>query len=92
MSYRKIPIAQDRDEVSTPAVAGFSAADVLLAGGAFEPSRAMLGSLTLPPVTAATAGFVAVVTTSHAIDAALEGRPGDAAAPMDAAVRAPRYM
>jgi hypothetical protein len=78
-------LAQERDELSTLAVAGFSVADVLLAGGAVELSRALLGSLTLPPVTADTAGFVAVVTTCHAIDAVLDGRPGDTGAAMDAA-------
>jgi len=83
--FLALRLAQERDEVSTLAVAGFSVADVLLAGGAFEPSRAKLGSLTLPPVTAETAGFVAVVTACHALAAVLDGRPGDAAAPMDAA-------
>ncbi|MGH3824535.1 MAG: helix-turn-helix domain-containing protein [Pseudonocardiaceae bacterium] len=83
--FLALRLAQERDEVGTLAVAGVSVADVLLAGGALEPSRAMLGSLTLPPVTADTAGFVAVVTTCHAIDAVLDGRTGDAAAPMDAA-------
>ena len=83
--FLALRLAQERNEVSTLAVAGFSVADVLMAGGAFELSRATLGSLTLPPVTADTAGFVAVVTTSHAIDAVLDGRPGDATAPMDAA-------
>jgi len=83
--FLALRLAQERDEVSTLAVAGFSVADVLLAGGAVELSRTMLGSLTLPPVAADTAGFVAVVTTSHAIDAVLDGRPGDAAAAMDAA-------
>lgn len=83
--FLTLRLAQERDEVGTLAVAGFSVADVLMAGGAFELSRAMLGSLTLPPVTADTAGFVAVVTTSHAIDAVLDGRTGDATAPMDAA-------
>jgi DNA-binding Xre family transcriptional regulator len=83
--FLALRLAQERDEVSTLAVAGFSVADVLLAGGAFELSRAKLGSLTLPAVTADTAGFVAVVTTSHAIDAVLDGRTGDAASPMAAA-------
>ena len=78
--FLALRLAEERDEVRTLAVAGFSVADVLLAGGAFELSRAKLGSLTLPPVTANTAGFVALVTTSHAIDAVL-----DAAAPMAAA-------
>ncbi|MGH4014487.1 MAG: helix-turn-helix domain-containing protein [Pseudonocardiaceae bacterium] len=83
--FLTLRVAQERDEVSTLAVAGFSVADVLLAGGAFEPSRARLESLTFPPVAADTAGFVAVATVCHALAAVLGGRPGDAAAPMDAA-------
>jgi len=83
--FLALRLAQERDEVGTLAVAGFSVADILIAGGAFELSRATLGSLTLPPVTADTAGFVALVTACHAIAAVLEGRPGEAAAPMDAA-------
>jgi hypothetical protein len=83
--FLTLRLAQERDEVGTLAVAGFSVADVLMARGAFQLSRAVLGSLTLPPVTADTAGFVAVVTACHAIDAVLDGRRGDAAAPMDAA-------
>jgi hypothetical protein len=83
--FLALRLAQERDEVGTLAVAGFSVADILIAGGALELGRATLGSFTLPPVTADTAGFVAVVTTCHAIGAVLEGRPGDAVAPMDAA-------
>ncbi|HWR47591.1 MAG TPA: helix-turn-helix transcriptional regulator [Pseudonocardiaceae bacterium] len=84
--FLALRLAQERDEVGTLAVAGFSVADILIAGGALvELGRATLGSLTLPPVTAGTAGFVAVVTACHAIGAVLDGRPGDAVAPMDAA-------
>ncbi|MGH3868017.1 MAG: helix-turn-helix domain-containing protein [Pseudonocardiaceae bacterium] len=79
-------LAQERDEVSSLAVAGFGVADILIFGGALEPGRAMLDSLILPPVTAGTAGFVAVATGCHAVAVLLAGRPGEVAAPMDAAV------
>ncbi len=78
-------LAQERGEVTTLGMAGFAVADTLLAGGAFELGKIELDSLTLPPTTAATAGLVGVLTTSHAAAAALNGRPGDAAAAMDAA-------
>jgi hypothetical protein len=78
-------LAQERDEVTTLGVAGFAVAETLLNGGAFELGKTELGSLTLPPVTAATAGLVGVLTAVHAKTAALNGRPGEAAAAMDAA-------
>jgi len=78
-------LAQERDEVTTLGVAWFGVADTLLTGGALDLARAELDSLTLPPTTADTAGLVGLVTTSHAAAAALNGRPGDAAAAMDAA-------
>ncbi len=78
-------LAQERDEVTTLGMARFAVADTLLAGGAFELGKTELDSLTLPPTTAATAGLVGVLTTSHAAAAVLNGRPGDAAAAMDAA-------
>ncbi|MGH3934209.1 MAG: helix-turn-helix domain-containing protein, partial [Pseudonocardiaceae bacterium] len=78
-------LAQERDEVTTLAVAEFAVADVLLAGGALELGRAELDSLTLPPTTAATAGLVGLVTACHAMAAVLDRRYGDVAAPMDAA-------
>jgi transcriptional regulator with XRE-family HTH domain len=79
-------LAQERDEVSSLAVAEYSVADALIIGGALEPGRATLDSLTLPPITAGTAGFVATATGCHAAAAVLAGRPGEATAPMDAAV------
>ncbi len=78
-------LAREREEVTTLGMAGFGVADVLLSGGAFQLGRATLDSITLPPTTAETAGLVAVVTMDHAIAAALDKRPGDATAPMDAA-------
>jgi transcriptional regulator with XRE-family HTH domain len=78
-------LAQRRDEVTTLALAGFGVADVLLCGGVFDLGQAELDSLTLPPTTAGTAGLVGQLTAIHAVSAALNGRPGDVAAPMDAA-------
>ncbi|MGH3763947.1 MAG: helix-turn-helix domain-containing protein [Pseudonocardiaceae bacterium] len=78
-------LAQQRDEVTALGLAGFAVVDTLLSGGAFELGRAVLGSLTVPPVTADTAGLVAQLTMCHAQAAVLDGRPGDVAAPMDAA-------
>ena len=78
-------LAQQRDEVATLAHASFGVADVLLSGGAFPLGRAELDSITLPPTTADNAGFVAQVTALHAMAARLTGRPGEVAAPLDAA-------
>jgi transcriptional regulator with XRE-family HTH domain len=78
-------LARERDEVTTLGVAGVGVADALLHGGAFELGRAVLDSLTLPPATADTAGLVCQLTMCHAHAAVLDGRPGDVAAPLDAA-------
>ncbi len=78
-------LAQERGEVTTLGVAGFGVAETLLQGGAFELGNIELDSLTLPPTTVATAGLVGLLTTSHAAAAALNGRPDEAAAAMDAA-------
>ncbi|MGH3975667.1 MAG: helix-turn-helix domain-containing protein [Pseudonocardiaceae bacterium] len=80
-------LAQDRDEVTTLAVAEFAVADVLLSSGALELGRVKLDSLTLPPTTTATAGLVGLVTACHAMAAALDRRSGDVDAPMDAAAQ-----
>ena len=79
-------LAQEGNKVSSLAVAEYSVADALIIGGALDPGQAMLDSLTLPPITAGTAGFVATATGCHAAAAVLAGRPSEAAAPMDAAV------
>ncbi len=78
-------LAQQRDEVTTLGLAGFAVLDMLLTGGAFQLGQAELDSLTLPPTTADTAGLVGLVTAGHAVAAALDGRPDDVAAPMEAA-------
>ncbi|MGH3827449.1 MAG: helix-turn-helix domain-containing protein [Pseudonocardiaceae bacterium] len=78
-------LAQEHGAVSTLGVAGFAVAETLLNSGAFELGQVELDSLTLPPTTAATAGLVGVLTAVHANAAARNGRPGEAAAAMDAA-------
>ncbi|MGH4012427.1 MAG: helix-turn-helix domain-containing protein [Pseudonocardiaceae bacterium] len=78
-------LARERDEVTTLAVAGFGVVDVLLFDGAFRQGAAKLDSITLPPTTVETAGLSGLVTAEHATAAMLDGRPGDVAAPMEAA-------
>ncbi|MGH3427607.1 MAG: helix-turn-helix domain-containing protein, partial [Mycobacteriales bacterium] len=78
-------LAQERDDVTTIAVAGFSVADTLLSGGAIELGRIELDSITLPPTTTDTAGLVHYLIMSNAHAAVLGGRPGDATAPMNTA-------
>jgi transcriptional regulator with XRE-family HTH domain len=84
-AFLALRLAQERDEITTLAVGTFGVADVLIASGAFEPSRELLESIELPPITAETAGFAAVVTACHALSAVLQKRPADAVAPMDTA-------
>jgi len=76
-------LAQEHDEVTMLGMAGFAVADTLLIGGAFEPARAELDALMLPPITADTAGLVCWITMTHALAAVLDGQPNDAAAPME---------
>ena len=78
-------LAQECDEVTTLAVAGFGVIDVLQHEGGFELARSMLDSLTLPPATAQTAGLLCNLTLLHAHAAVLDHRPGDTEAPTAAA-------
>jgi transcriptional regulator with XRE-family HTH domain len=78
-------LAQERDEATTLGAAMFVVADALLAGGAFPLGQAELDSLILPPTTAGTAGLVSQVIVTHALAAVLDGRPSDAAAPIEGA-------
>jgi transcriptional regulator with XRE-family HTH domain len=78
-------LAQERDEATTLAAAMFVVADALWHAGAFPLGRAELDSIILPSTTADTAGVVGNVTVTHALAAVLDGRPGDVAAPIQAA-------
>jgi hypothetical protein len=79
-------LAQQRDENSTLAMAGFAVADALLCGGAFELGQAVLDSLTLPPTTAETAGLITNLTLCRSYVAVLDRRLGDVTAPAEAAM------
>ena len=84
-AFLALRLAQQRDEVTTLGIAGWAVADTLLSHGVFELGQAVLGSLTVPPTTADTAGLVCDLTIQHAYAAVLDGQPGEVAAPMDAA-------
>jgi hypothetical protein len=78
-------LAQERNEVTTLAMAGFGVADAVLHSGDFDESRNFLDSIALPPTTSETAGLVAQLTSIHAFAAVLQGRPEDGAAALEAA-------
>ncbi|MGH3941616.1 MAG: helix-turn-helix domain-containing protein [Pseudonocardiaceae bacterium] len=78
-------LAEEREEVTTLAMAGYGVASVLLTRGAFEPGRVVLGSLTLPPTTAGTAGLVCALTTLQALAAVRQERPDEAVPALDTA-------
>ncbi|MGH3806841.1 MAG: helix-turn-helix domain-containing protein [Pseudonocardiaceae bacterium] len=77
--------AREHGEVATRAVATYGTVSALTESGMFDLARAKLDSLTLPAVTPETAGLVGGLMLTCALVAALEGRPGDVAAPMDIA-------
>ncbi len=78
-------MARDHDEVSTLAVAALATNRQLLADGAFDLARAELEAVTLPATTPQTAGVVGGLMMRHAAVAMADQRPGDVAAPMEAA-------
>lgn len=78
-------LAQEHGELTTLGMAGFAVAETLLTSGAVDPAKTELDSLTLPPTTATTAALVGGLTLSRAGAAALNGRPGEVAAAIDAA-------
>ena len=77
-------LARERNEVTTLAMAEYGVAMELLLGGALQRGQAKLESISLPPTTAQTAGLVSSLTSEHATAAVLNGRRGDATAPIDA--------
>jgi transcriptional regulator with XRE-family HTH domain len=75
-------LAEQLGDVTSLGVAAFGSANALLASGAFDLAEAELAELTLPPTNADTAGMIGMVTI---LIAAADKRPGDVAAPMQAA-------
>ncbi|MGH4018851.1 MAG: helix-turn-helix domain-containing protein [Pseudonocardiaceae bacterium] len=78
-------MAREHGEVIPLGVATFATARALLAGGMFDLARAELDSVTLPAVTPETVGLVGGLMVRHALVAEADKRPGDVAAPMEAA-------
>ena len=66
-------------------MAAFGSAIALLDLGAFDLAEAELVALTLPPTNADTADMIGMVTLTRSLIAAADQRPGDIAAPMQAA-------
>lgn len=79
-------LAQEHCEATTLGMAAFGVADVLLRGGAFDLAQTELNSLTAPPITADTAGLSCALMASHALAAAVTGRPHDTGDPMHEAM------
>ncbi len=83
--FLALRLAQERDEVTTLAVAGRGVVHTLLAGGSLRAGRATLDSLALPPTTAGTAGLVCQLTIMRAHAAVREDRQDEAAPALDTA-------
>jgi len=71
--------------LTTLGLAKFGSVSGLLAAGLFDLAQAELDSITLPATTPENAGLMCVLTMTHSMVATLDKRPGDAAAPMEAA-------
>ena len=78
-------LAEHLGDATSLGVAAFGSANALLASGAFDLAEAELAELTLPPTNADTAGMIGMVTMTRSLIAAADKRPGDIAAPMQAA-------
>jgi transcriptional regulator with XRE-family HTH domain len=78
-------LAHEHGAATTVGVAAFGVVDVLAGGGVFDLALTELDGITLPATTADTVGLVSALTLTRALLAVVAGRPGDAAAPMDAA-------
>ncbi len=78
-------LAHEHGAATTVGVAAFGVADVLAGGGVFDLALTELDGITVPATTADTVGLISALTVTRALLAVVAGRPGDAAAPMDAA-------
>jgi transcriptional regulator with XRE-family HTH domain len=78
-------LAHEHGAATTVGVAAFGVVDVLAGGGAFDLALTELDNITLPATTPDTVGMLSALGATRALLAVVAGRPGDAAAPMDAA-------
>jgi transcriptional regulator with XRE-family HTH domain len=78
-------LAHEHGAATTVGVAAFGVVDVLAGDGVFDLALTELDGITLPATTADTVGLVSALTLTRALLAVVARRPGDAAAPMDAA-------
>ncbi|MGH3824931.1 MAG: helix-turn-helix domain-containing protein [Pseudonocardiaceae bacterium] len=78
-------LAREHGAATTVGVATFGVADVLAGGGEFDLALTELDGITSPATTTDTVGMIAALTVTRALLAVVDGRPGDADAPMDAA-------
>jgi hypothetical protein len=78
-------LAESLGDATSLGTAAFGSANALLASGAFDLAQAELARLTLPPTTPDTAGMIGMLAMTRALIAAADRRPGDVAAPMQAA-------
>ncbi|MFY9808270.1 MAG: helix-turn-helix transcriptional regulator [Pseudonocardiaceae bacterium] len=89
LRWQAAELAQDLAErlgdTTSLGVAAYGSANALLASGAFDLADAELECLTLPAATVDTAGMIGMVTMTRSLIAAADKRPGDVAAPMQAA-------
>ncbi len=78
-------LAEHIGDATSMGVAAYGSANALLASGAFDLAAYELDHLTLPPTTADTAGMIGMVSMTRSLIAMADKRPGDVAAPMQAA-------
>lgn len=78
-------VAQEHGEPVTLAMAALATINRPITNGQFDLAEAELNSLSLPATTPDTASLVGLLTMSHASIAAVDNRPADVDAPMEAA-------
>ncbi len=78
-------LAHEHGEPVTLGMATLATIGRPMSSGQYDLAQAELNSLTLPATTPETASLVGLVTVAHATVAAMDNRPGDVEAPMEAA-------
>ncbi|MGH4020274.1 MAG: helix-turn-helix domain-containing protein [Pseudonocardiaceae bacterium] len=77
--------AAEHGEITTLGAAAFGTVHALVADGMFDVAQDELDAVALPSTMPETAGLVGALTMTNASIAAADNRPGDVAAPMEAA-------